>query len=94
MMCHMDANESVVSYEYERLRIPYYDTANHKRHYVSDFLITYVDGSRVLCEIKPKEFLDNEKTRLKAEAAEAWCQDRTRYEILTGEVLRERGIIS
>lgn len=95
MMLHLDADVNVVRYGYERVRIPYYDTRNNKRHYVPDFLIEYTDGSHVLCEIKPKQFLDNEKTRLKADAANAWCATHktTRYEILTGEDLRCRNIL-
>lgn len=95
-MIHMDANDDVVSYGYESIRIPYYDTGNKKRHYVPDFLVIYSDGHRSLIEIKPKQFLDNEKTKLKAEAAHAYCEANSieMYEILTGELLRERGIIT
>lgn len=95
MMLWLDTNQITTRYEYERLQIPYYSTENNKRHYVPDFLITYSDNSRVLVEIKPKQFLDNEKTRLKAEAAIAYCEmnDIQKYEILTGELLRERGVI-
>ncbi len=94
-MLHFDADDDVVSYGYETIRIPYYDTGNKKRHYVPDFLVTYFDGHRSLIEIKPKQFLDNEKTKLKAEAARAYCEVNSieTYEILTGELLRERGII-
>jgi hypothetical protein len=95
LMFHLDADENVMKYDFERLRIAY-QYQGKKRHYVPDFLITYTDGSRVLCELKPKQFLDNEKTRLKAEAARAHCfaNDIQTYEILTGEILRERGIIA
>jgi hypothetical protein len=96
MMLHLDVDESVILYEHEKLRIPYYDTIKKRRHYVPDFLISYSDGCRALVEIKPKQFLDNEKTRLKAAAARAHCEANGigTYEILTGEILRERGIIS
>lgn len=95
MMTHLDADTNVVRYGYECVRIPYYDTGNKRRHYVPDFLIEHLDDSRVLCELKPKQFLDNEKTKLKALAAEAWCAafKSTRYEILTGEDLRCRHIL-
>ena len=94
-MLHLDANNDVISYGYETIRIAYYDTGNKRRHYVPDFFVTYSDGRRALIEIKPKQFLDNEKTRLKAEAARAHCEANgiQTYEILTGELLRERGII-
>ena len=95
MMLHLDTDANVVRYGYESVCIPYHDTDNHKRNYVPDFLIEYVDGSCVLCEIKPKQFLDNEKTRLKADAANAWCDALKdhRYVILTGEDLRLQGIM-
>ncbi len=95
MMFHLDSNDDVSSYGYECVRIPYYDIDNHKRNYVPDFLVTYSDGRRVLVEIKPKQFLDNEKTKLKADAAWLYCfaNGIDVYEILTGEDLRSRQII-
>lgn len=92
---HLDVDDNVTSYQFERLRIPYYYQGK-KRHYVPDFLVAYADGHRAMYEIKPKQFLNNEKTRLKAKAARAYCDanDVRDYEILTGEILRERGIIS
>lgn len=94
MMLHLEENVDVVSYEYERIRISY-KYAGNKRNYVPDFLVTYSDGRRVLVEIKPKQFLNNEKTMLKAEAARAYCTTTgiDAYEILTGEDLRSRQII-
>jgi predicted P-loop ATPase/GTPase len=95
MMLHLDNDVNVVRYGYERVRIPYYDTDNHKRHYVPDFLIENVNSSHVLCEIKPKQFLDNEKTRLKADAANVWCETlkNHQYVILTSEDLRLQEIL-
>jgi hypothetical protein len=96
MMIYMDTNTNVAFYGYETVRIPYYDVENKKRHYVPDFLVNFSDGSRSLIEIKPKQFLDNEKTKLKADAARIYCEtnDIQKYEILTGEILKERGIIA
>jgi hypothetical protein len=96
MMFYLDADESVTRYDFERLRIEYWDIDHHKRHYVPDFLVTYADGHRAMYEIKPKQFLNNEKTKLKAEAARAYCEANgvQTHEILTGELLRERGIIT
>ena len=95
MMLHLDSNDDVPSYGYECVRIPYYDIDNHKRNYVPDFLVTHASGRRVLVEIKPKQFLNNEKTKLKAEAARAYCSANgiDVYEILTGEDLRSRQIV-
>lgn len=95
LMFHFDEDKNVIRYVFERLRIAYYYQGK-KRHYVPDFLVTYCDGRRSLIEIKPKQFLDNEKTKLKAEAAQIYCETNgiEKYEILTGEILRERGIIT
>ena len=95
MMLHLDSNDDVLSYGYECVRIPYYDIDNHKRNYVPDFIITHSDGRRVLVEIKPKQFLNNVKTILKAEAARTYCSNNgiDVYELLTGEDLRSRQII-
>lgn len=94
LMFHLDMDDNVMCYNFERLRIAY-QYQGKKRHYVPDFLVTYSDGRRVLCEIKPKQFLDNEKTKLKAEAARAYCETNgiDVYEVLTGEDLRSRQII-
>ncbi len=96
MMLYLDSNDDVSSYGYECVRIPYYDIDNHKRNYVPDFLVTYSDSRRVLIEIKPKQFLDNEKTVLKAEAARVYCAVNgiDTYEVLTGEDLRIRNILT
>lgn len=95
MMIHLDADPNVVGYGYERVRIPYYDTGNKRRYYVPDFLIEHTDGSHVLCEIKPKQFLDNEKTKLKEICAKAWCAQfkSHSYQLLTGDDLKQRGIL-
>ena len=45
-----------------------------------------------LWEIKPKEFIESIKNKLKTEAAQQWCALNV-IEILTGDFLRQRGII-
>lgn len=94
VMVHLDAALDVVSWDYECVRIPYYYDDN-KRWYVPDFLVTFTDERRELWEVKPKEFVDTEKNRLKTSAAQRWCRDNaiSVYLILTGDLLRERGII-
>ncbi len=94
MMKWLDANPEVLTYQSEGFSISYLYKGK-KRHYIPDFLVTYFNGRRVLIEIKPKQFLDNEKTLLKAEAARAYCTANgiDAYEVLTGEDLRSRQIV-
>jgi len=51
-----------------------YKLEEQAKKYVPDILITYVNGSRCLCEIKP-EFFFNEITLIKIEAAKKWCEE-------------------
>lgn len=56
--------------DYEAIRIPY--EYNDKTYvYIVDFINTY---DNLLIEVKPKSFLNDEKTRAKIDAAKKWCQ--------------------
>lgn len=90
----LDSNVDVLTWEYESVRIPYrYD--DHKRWYIPDFIITYVDGHREMWEIKPKEFVGTEKVRLKTEAAQLFCQQNsiTAYVVMSKRELHLQGIL-
>jgi len=94
LMRWLDMAPFVVDWDYECVRIPYvYD--RHKRWYVPDFMVTFVDGHRELWEVKPVEFIGSEKNVLKSEATRAWCVENnvTRYRTLTGDDLRALLII-
>jgi hypothetical protein len=83
-MQRLDVDASVVTWQYEAVRIPYiYD--NHKRWYVPDFIITFQDGHREMWEVKSTWLLKAEKTMLKEEAARIWCQtnDVQKFEVIT-----------
>lgn len=72
----LDTNDNVSSYDYEAVRIPYYEyliDRRYKRHYVPDFIIEYKDGHKEMWEIKPQKLTENEKTRLKELAADEYC---------------------
>jgi len=67
---------------------------NNKRWYVPDFLVTKVDGSRQMIEVKPRELVNGVMTKLKAEAARLWCiENNAEFITLTKQVLKELGII-
>lgn len=92
-MKHLDARDDVASWDYESFRISYvYD--NHKRWYVPDFTVKFIDGRSEVWEIKPKEFILSERNVLKTKAAEDWCsENESKYVIMTGDDLRSNGII-
>lgn len=46
------------------------------RTYLSDFLVTYADGSKELHETKGAEFLAWLETHAKRRAADEWCKQR------------------
>lgn len=89
-MRYLDTCDDVKTWDYEPMRIPYYQNDN-KRWYVPDFIVTFQNGSREMWEVKPKEFVNSERTLLKSEAARGWCSknDIRSYRLLTGDDLRE-----
>lgn len=92
LMKHFDADVTVQSWAYEKLRISYVYHEN-KRWYVPDFLVTRTDGSRQLVEVKPKEFTVGERVKLKTEAGEQWCRENNaQMVIVTRDVFRSYGI--
>lgn len=91
---HLDVSATVKTYAVEPIKISY-TYNNNRRWYVPDVLVEYVDGSKRLFEVKPAEFVNNEKTRLKSAAAIEWCKQNNvqSYEILTKQDLINMGCI-
>jgi len=73
--CLLDNDPTVKLYSYESIVIPYVSnkTTHKVRRYFPDFFITYVDGSRVLVEIKPRRKLVQKTVQKKLAAAKSWC---------------------
>lgn len=93
LMKHLDVDPTVMTWEYESFRISYTYNDNLRWH-VPDFLITRADGTSQLLEVKPKEFVESERVKLKAEACLAWCaQNGVTYQVVTRAVLQEWGIV-
>lgn len=93
VMQHLDADDDVCTWSFEKIRIPY-RLNNNKRWYVPDFLVTRVNGTRQLIEVKPREFVNADRPRLKAEAAQRWCEENdATYVIVTREVMQGLGIL-
>jgi len=94
LMHYLDSSEIVESWEYEPIRIPYYYDS-HKRWYVPDFIVKFVDGTQRIYEIKPKEFTKTERSILKQGVAIKYCKENSLsgYQILTGDCLRFINVI-
>jgi hypothetical protein len=67
----LDSDPRVATYGVQPLRIPY--TFEGSRNYVPDALITYIDGSVVLEEIKPRPLMARPKNQAKFAAARDYC---------------------
>lgn len=93
VMQFLDKDITVLSWTYEGLRLPYVYREN-KRWYVPDFLVTHIDGSSSLWEVKAAHFLSKERTQLKLAAARAYCsENKLEFELLTFDDLLARQII-
>jgi N-acetylglutamate synthase-like GNAT family acetyltransferase len=46
------------------------------RRYCPDFIVQYVDGKRVLLEVKGFHQIDSDEVKRKRKAAEIWCKRR------------------
>lgn len=83
-MAQLDADESVKSWTRSADRVPYIDAGGIERTYVPDFLVEYNDGKTVVEEIKPESRVDEEKNKLKADAARKYFSDKgIEYKIIT-----------
>lgn len=69
----LDSDTAVVSWEHEPLRIPYMHEGS-LRNYVPDFLITHVDGRKILVEVKPDSLAMTPQNVAKLAAAVSWCE--------------------
>lgn len=58
------------------ITIPWIDGQKHQRRYVPDFFVEYVDGRKVIIEVKDPSRLDSNDVLRKRKAAEMWCRQR------------------
>ncbi len=64
-------------------RIPY-DFGGHKRSYIPDFRVEYIDGSSVVEEVKPARWVTDPKVRAKVDAANAfYASDGVVFRVVT-----------
>jgi hypothetical protein len=58
------------------ITIQYVTEAGNVRGYRPDFLLERIDGGKELHEVKGGQFINNENTKRKHEAAKNWCAKR------------------
>lgn len=95
-MAYLDESEEVVSYLYEGLKIPYLSNkrTGKLRTYNPDFVVTYVDGTVVVVEIKPSKRLLNAKVVKKHLAATDYCKAHgMAFIVVTEKELKSLGLL-
>lgn len=94
-MEYLDNLDNVKSIKKDKLRIKYIDGNNHKRNYIVDLIIEYINGSKFLYEIKPAYFVDYKINQLKFAAARKYCEENNMiFEVLTEVELKKMGILT
>lgn len=93
---YLDSDPTVTEFSYEQLNIAY--LSNKKtgriRHYIPDFMVTYIDGRVVLVEIKPLRRILNPTNVKKFAAAKEWAiLHDVQFQILTERELRDLHIL-
>jgi len=77
MMVRLDADPNVKKWmKRHGISIPWIDGQKHQRRYVPDFIVEYIDGKRVLLEVKDPSRIDSDEVKRKRQAAEMWCNQR------------------
>lgn len=92
----LDANDTVKTYVYEGVKIPYVSNVKTGkiRTYNPDFLVEYMDGTRVLVEIKPSRRVKQVKVQKKLKAAQRWCDEHNIIlSVLTEVELKQLGLL-
>lgn len=95
-MSYLDADPSVLTYQYEQVIIPYVSNVRtgKVRRYFPDFFVEYVDGTKKLIEIKPKKRLDQATVKKKLAAAQKWCSEHdVVLEVVTEDSLKLLGLL-
>ena len=77
MMEKLDADLTVVKWmKRHGITIPWVDVQKHMRRYRPDFIVEYIDGHKVILEVKDPSRIDSDEVKRKRKAAEMWCKRR------------------
>lgn len=93
---HLDADPSILTWDYESLRIPYVSNTKsiRMRTYIPDLLVERSDGTKALIEIKPARKVDQAMNVKKFAAARFWCAERgMTFEVVTEVELKALGLM-
>lgn len=95
-MEYLDSDPNVSTWSYEKLAIEYISNKKTKkvRRYYPDFQVEYIDGRKVVVEIKPSRRLQQATVIKKIRAAKEWCTlNDAVYKILTEIELKDMGLL-
>jgi len=93
---YLDSLESVANFFSESLKIQYVSNVKtgKTRNYIPDLLVEYVDGNKVLIEIKPSSKISQRVNVKKFAAAQKYCDvNGIRFQIITERDLKELGLL-
>jgi hypothetical protein len=77
MMEKLDADPVVVKWmKRHGITIPWVDVQKHMRRYSPDFIVEYIDGRKVIIEVKDPSRVDSDEVKRKRKSAEIWCKRR------------------
>ena len=85
-MVVLDADKSVVSWEYEPVCISYKSSKTRTRHYYPDFLIVKSDGVRQYVEVKPLNRSKKPTVLKKMAVLEQYCIDNDAVAVMLTEI--------
>ena len=89
---HLDNDPTVKSFEYESVKIPYMLNVRTRkiRNYIPDFIVQYIDGRKVIIEVKRTSALNNLIVMKKASAAREWAaKNGMEYVFWTNKIIEQ-----
>jgi hypothetical protein len=95
-MQYLDGEPSILTWSYESVIIPYVSNVRTGkiRKYYPDFLLTYVDDTHAIVEIKPSKRVTQANVVKKLNAAREWCSaHQTALVVITENELKVLGLL-
>lgn len=85
----LEADDTVVSYQYEPISLKYTDMYNKERTYIPDFIVLYNNGAVVISEIKPEAMLKDYNVQAKKKAVLNYLESNFRGIDITYKFITE-----
>jgi hypothetical protein len=73
----LDEDPNVLCYSYESIGIPYFSPSSRSkkiRRYFPDFFVSYMDGTKLIIEVKRDDQINNIWVKAKAKACKEWAE--------------------